>query len=206
MSLFLLLLTFAVTHLLAVVSPGPSFVVILRTAAVHSKRAGIIAAFAMGVVTLGWALAAWFGLAALFAIFPWVYTGFKLAGAAYLIFLAIQLWRHAGDRFEIENVVGAETKGDWQAFKLGFLTQISNPKVAIFFGSIFVAILPPSPGEGLMAIVFAIVFLNEFVWYAFLATIMASKPVRQRYVAAKPKLDRLTGTFLGFLGARIAVD
>ncbi len=206
MTLFFLLLTFTVTHLLAVMSPGPSFVVILRTAAVRSKRAGIIVAFAMGIVTLGWALAAWFGLAVLFALFPWVYAGFKLAGAAYLIFLAIQLWRHAGDRFEFENVADAGTKGDWQAFKLGALTQIANPKVAIFFGSIFVAILPPSPSSGLMALVFAIVFLNEFVWYAFLATIMASKPVRQRYVSAKPILDRVTGTFLGFLGVRIAID
>lgn len=206
MATFLVLLTFGLTHLLAVMSPGPSFIVTVRTAAAQSRRAGIWVAFGMAAITLVWALAAWFGLSALFAIAPWLYTGMKIAGGAYLVYLAIQLWRHAGKPVEMNQPGQAAAMSDWQAFRLGVLTQTANPKVAVFFGSIFVALLPQDPELFILAAAFVIVFLNEFFWYALVALVMAAPPVRRRYISAKAVLDRVTGTFLGLLGIRIAID
>jgi len=202
-----ILVTFALTHLAAVISPGPSFIVALRVSLAGSIRAGLASAFGMGIGTLIWALAAWFGLSALFAIAPFLFTVMKLAGALYLFYLAVMLWRHARQPVDLDMALH-ETPRSAQAavlraFRIGLLTQLSNPKVAVFFGSIFVAILPPDPSAATLVAVFAIVFLNEFLWYALVSALFAAKRVRARYIGFKPLIDRLTGTFLAALGVRL---
>src|SRR6266850_8567462 len=87
----------AVVHLLAVASPGPSTVLVIQTAAVAGRRGGLLAALAMMAGALLWAAAALFGLQALFARFEWLYLAFRVGGAIYLFYLAVQLWRHARD-------------------------------------------------------------------------------------------------------------
>ena len=70
----------ALVHLLAVASPGPSTVLVIQTAAVSGRRAGLLAAFAMMLGALAWAAAALYGLQVLFARFEWLYVGFRIAG------------------------------------------------------------------------------------------------------------------------------
>ena len=129
-------------HLLAVASPGPSTVLVIQTAAVAGRRGGLLAAFAMMVGAMIWAVAALFGLQALFAHFDWLYVAFRIAGALYLIYLAVMLWRHAGDPLPDVTVTGKRLTG-WQGFFRALLLQLSNPKIMVFFGSIFLSLLPP---------------------------------------------------------------
>ena len=125
----------AVVHLLAVASPGPSTVLVVQTAAVAGRRAGLVAAFAMALGALAWAAAALYGLQALFAHFTWLYRVFQVAGGLFLIYLAVMIWRHARDPLpEIEAVARG---GDWQVFTRALLLQLGNPKIMVFFGSIF---------------------------------------------------------------------
>ncbi len=204
-----ILVTFALAHLAAVASPGPSFVVVMRETLSRGTLSGVWCAFGLGLGTLIWAAAAWFGLAALFAAAPWLYAGLKLVGAAYLIYLAVQLWRHAGDPPpRMAGVDTATTRPSTDAvssLRRGVLTQLANPKVAVFFGSIFLALLPPDPAPVVLLAVFAIVFVNEVGWYAFVALVMGSAPMRRRYERLKRVIDRVTAAVLGGLGVRIAV-
>jgi threonine/homoserine/homoserine lactone efflux protein len=86
---------------------------------------------------------------------------------------------------------------------LGFLTQISNPKAAVFFGSIFVAMLPREvPGWMIVALI-AIVTINETGWYCLVSLFFGASPVRRFYLMAKRWIDRATGAFLGLLGLRL---
>ena len=88
-------------------------------------------------------------------------------------------------------------------FVRGFLTQISNPKVAVFFGSIFVAMLPQDVPMWMMLALLAIVTTNEIVWYVLVALCFGSAPVLRFYIGAKKWIDRVTGLFLGALSLRI---
>ena len=207
MTTALLLLAFALAHLAAVASPGPSFVVVVKSTLTGRRVEGVWCAFGMGLGTLNWAAAAWFGLAALFGVVPWLYTVLKLAGACYLIYLAIQLWRHAGQPLPVvtaKNAAGVSHQGALRAVRLGLLTQLANPKVAVFFGSIFLALLPPEPSHLVLAAVFLIVFVNEFAWYSLVALVIGAEPVRVRYARVKALVDRGTGLVLGGLGIRLA--
>jgi threonine/homoserine/homoserine lactone efflux protein len=196
------LLGLAVVHLLAVASPGPSTVLVIQTAAVSGRRAGLLAAFAMMLGALVWAAAALFGLQVLFARFEWLYLAFRIAGAIYLLYLAYLLLRHAGAPLPEADPSAVRT-GAWQGFLKALLLQLSNPKVMVFMGSIFISLLPAQPPAWMDATVLAIVALNEFTWFALLALVFSGGAARAFYRRTKLWLDRLMGGLLGLLGVRL---
>ncbi len=200
----------AVVHLLAVASPGPSTVLVIQTAAVSGRRAGLLAAFAMMLGALVWAAAALFGLQVLFARFEWLYLAFRIAGALYLIYLAYMLLRHAGAPLPEADPSAANPSavraGAWQGFLKALLLQLSNPKLMVFMGSIFISLLPAQPPSWMDATVLAIVAANEFAWFALLALLFSGGAARAFYRRTKLWLDRLMGGVLGLLGARLLVS
>jgi threonine/homoserine/homoserine lactone efflux protein len=199
------LLGLALVHLLAVASPGPSTVLVIQTAAVAGRRGGLLAALAMMVGALLWAAAALFGLQALFARFEWLYLAFRIGGAIYLVYLAVQLWRHARDPLPEIPIGGAAHTTGWQGFLRALLLQLSNPKIMVFFGSIFLSLLPQNLPVWMDATVLAIVALNEFAWFALLAVLFSGGPARAFYRRAKFWLDRVMGGALALLGLRLAL-
>jgi threonine/homoserine/homoserine lactone efflux protein len=199
----LTLVTIGFVQLLAVISPGPSFLVTAQTAVARSRLDGIKIALGLGAGTLLWSTAALLGLNALFRLHHWLFVGMKIAGALFLLWIAIQIFRHAKAPVELSQVNGEAAKRN--PLLRGFVTQISNPKVAVFFGSIFVTMLPQDvPGWMVVALI-AIVTTNEVLWYTLVALCFGSAPVRRFYLGAKPWIDRATGLFLGALSIRLLV-
>lgn len=204
MDYLVVLLGLAVVHLLAVASPGPSTVLVIQTSAVSGRRAGLLAALAMMLGALVWAAAALYGLQVVFARFEWLYLAFRIAGALYLLYLANMLLRHAGAPLA-EADPSVARAGAWQGFLKALLLQLSNPKVMVFMGSIFVSLLPAQPPDWMDTTVLAIVAFNEFAWFALLALVFSGGAARAFYRRTKLWLDRLMGGVLGLLGARLLV-
>ena len=200
------LLGLALVHLLAVASPGPSTVLVIQTAAVAGRHGGLLAALAMMVGALLWATAALFGLQAQFMRFDWLYLAFRFAGAVYLIYLAIMLWRHARDPLPEISVGSLAQSSGWQGFLRALLLQLSNPKIMVFFGSIFLSVLPQHMPAWMDGTVLAIVAFNEFTWFALLALLFSGGPARAFYRRAKFWLDRFMGGALALLGLRLALS
>src|SRR5688500_1592683 len=90
------LIGFAIAHMLAVASPGPSFVLVAQVAASRSRAAALVATTALTVGAAIWAAAALFGLQSLFKHADWLYLALRIGGGLYLIWLGYQLIRHAG--------------------------------------------------------------------------------------------------------------
>ena len=197
------LAVFWAVHLAAVASPGPSFVVVSRAAASGSVSKGVRVAAGLSAGTFAWAAAAWFGLSTLFAVLPALYAAVRFAGALFLIYIAVQLWRHAAEPLPASN---GEPSGSDGAFRLGVLTQLSNPKVAVFFGSVFATVLPPDPDAWTVTAAFAIVCFNEFAWYALVALAFSRPAMRRGYARAKAAIDRITGGLLAALAGRLLVS
>jgi len=195
----------ALVHLLAVASPGPSTVLVIQTSAVSGRRAGLLAAFAMMLGAVVWAAAALYGLQILFARFEWLYVAFRIAGAIYLIYLGFMLLRHAGAPLPEADPAAAQA-GVWQGFVKALLLQLSNPKVMVFMGSIFISLLPAQPPAWMDATVLAIVAINEFTWFALLALLFSGSTARAFYRRTKVWLDRIMGGALGVLGLKLALD
>lgn len=206
METFFVLAAIAAAHLIAVASPGPSLVVVVQTAISDSRGAAVLNAFGFGVGTLIWAVAALFGLATLFEIAPWLYLLVKTAGACFLLFLAYRIWMGAGTPFPTGSLHKTRERGPGENYLLGLVTQLSNPKVAIFFGSIFVTLVPRDASPGLLAAVVGLVFAIETLWYLTMAYAFSTPGVRERYVAYKASVDRASASFLGLLGIGLLLD
>lgn len=186
-------------QLLAVISPGPSFLITARTAVARSRGEGIKVAFGLGAGTVVWSTAALLGLNVLFHAVPVLFVAMKVAGALFLIYVAVMIFRHAAEPLKVEGDGGPTGN----SFLKGFLTQISNPKVAVFLGSVLLAMLPDHL-PGWMTVALIVIFtLNEIWWYSAVSLFFSSGPVRRFYLAAKVWIDRVTGLFLGTLGLRL---
>ena len=209
MTYLLPLLGLAAVHLMAAASPGPSFVLVAQTAVGSGRRAGLLAALAMMLGAVIWAAAALYGLQALFARFEWLYLAMRIGGGLYLLYLAVMLWRHAPEPLPEPSAAGDKTTGDnagaVQGFVRALLLQLGNPKVMVFFGSIFLALLPAHPPTGMQVATLAIVAFNEFTWYALITLLFSGGPARAIYRRAKFWLDRIMGGALALLGLRLAL-
>jgi RhtB (resistance to homoserine/threonine) family protein len=197
----LTLATIGLVHLLAAISPGPSFLVTARTAVARSRADGIKVALGLGAGSLVWAAAALLGLNFLFREFHWLFVGMKVAGALFLLWIAFQIFRHADDPVDMND--GARKERARNPLLRGFLTQLSNPKVVIFFGSIFVAMLPGAAPGWMIVALLAIIALNEIAWYSLVSLFFGSSSVRRVYLLLKRWIDRATGAFLGLIGLRL---
>ncbi len=196
----------ALVHLLAVASPGPSFVLIAQTAAAHSRRAALVGAFAMTVGATVWAVGAMLGLQALFARFETLYLVLRIAGGLYLVWLAIRLWRGAATAApDLPAGAGAAPLPVAGAFRRALLVQLGNPKVAVFFSSVFLALLPHDAPLWVGVAAIGIVFVNEFAWYAVVALAFSAGRAQNLYRRAKRTIDRVTGVVLGGLGLRLVL-
>lgn len=192
----------ALVHLLAVASPGPSFMLVAQAAVGSGRRAGLLAALATTVGAVAWATAALFGLQALFARFEWLHVAMQVGGALFLLWIAFQIWRHAHQPLP-EPGPGTRDAGGWKGFVHALLLALSNPKIMVFFGSIFLSVLPADMPPWMPAAALAIVAANEFVWYALVTFVFSGGPARAFYRRAKLWLDRAMAGVLGLLGARL---
>lgn len=193
----------ALLHLMAAISPGPSVLMAARIGVTEGFRAGVAVAVGIGIGGVFWACAALFGLALLFEYAPMLLTVMKIAGGAFLLFMAYKLWKSA-DAPLAQTRNGAPPRSLLSAFMLGLVTQVSNPKPAILFAAIFIGTVPASAGIGTYGALLAMVFFNETVWNILVSRIFSMQKTRATYLNLKGWIDRAFGGLLGLLGIKIA--
>lgn len=207
MSSIAILLSIVGTVLIGAMSPGPSFVLVSHTAIIRSRKAGLAAALGMGIGGAIFALLALAGLHALLVRVEWAYLLFKLFGGAYLAYLGVRIWRGASLPLPLEQAGGVDQGAPaWKSFAVGLATQLSNPKTALVYGSIFAAFLPAPPERWLFTVLPLGVFLVEAGWYVAVALVFSADRPRAVYGRVKHIVDRVAGAVLVGLGLRLILD
>lgn len=189
-----------------VISPGPSFVFVARTAVSTSRSEGIAAALGMGIGGLVFAVAALLGLQSILLAVPSVYLSLKIVGGLYLTYLGFKILNSANKpMMPIGFEAGKkDPKNIYKALILGFTAQISNPKTAIVYASVFATFLPAAPSFGFNLAVIAFVFIIEAGWYALVALVLSSQGSQAVYLRYKCWMDRVAGGVLAALGLNLA--
>ncbi len=189
--------------LAGVISPGPSFVFVAQTAVAVSRRNGVAAALGMGLGAASFAALVLFGLHAVLASVPWLYAALKIAGGAYLVYLALRIWRGAADPLVLADDAQGQQCSWRRSFMLGLGTMLSNPKAVVQYGSIFAALLPREVPAGLMLSLVPLVFVLEAGWYLIVALLLSSASPRSAYLKFKARTDRVAGGVMGLLGLKL---
>jgi threonine/homoserine/homoserine lactone efflux protein len=193
--------------LAGVLSPGPSFVMAARTAVAKSRDDGMALAFGLALGATLIAALCLAGLSAVLHAVPALYMLLKVLGGLYLAWLAWHIWKAAPQPLDIsglEQHVSGQIKAQRIAsFRLGLITQISNPKAAVVYGSVFAALLPaqfPILGSLMVA---AGVFVMEFGWMSTVVLVLSSSAPRAAYMRGKTAIDRIAAGVMGLLAARL---
>ncbi|WP_259781713.1 LysE family translocator [Aestuariispira ectoiniformans] len=186
-------------------SPGPSFVVIARVSLAQSRAEGIAAAAGLGVASMIFTCLALGGLHVVLEQVGWLYLVVKLVGGAYLVYLAYRIFTGAKEPLSMDMPVRdkKQSRGLAKAFLLGFGTQLSNPKTAIVFASVFATFLTARPEPWLYLALVPAIFMVEATWYSIVATALSSERPRRAYGRAKGWIDRIASTVLGVMGASL---
>lgn len=190
-----------VAILFGAMSPGVSFLLVARTAMSTSRRVALSVAAGLGFGALIFAVIALAGLHTLLTLVPSLYTGLKVAGGCYLLWLALKILRRPSNRV-IDSAAIDEVSVS-KAFLTGVLTQISNPHTALVFASIFSAALSKNIQPAMYIILPSMAFVIDVLWYAIVACLLSSDGPRLAYIKYRKFIDKLSGGVMAFLGLRL---
>jgi threonine/homoserine/homoserine lactone efflux protein len=197
--------TIALVWTVTVVSPGPNFLATVQAAMTHSRRAGVQVAFGIAVGTTIWATASLLGLGLLFQSAGWLYHAVRILGAAYLVFVGLRTLSSARRPVAAARPGGPEIAGA-RAVRRGLLTDLSNPKAAAFFTSLFAVTVPPAAPFWFDAGIVALVVGIAGGWYALCACLLSLGPVSALFRRAQRAVTALAGVLFVALGLRLAMD
>lgn len=186
--------------------PGPSFVLVARNSIGLSRRDGLATALGMGIGGIVFGGVALAGLYTLLQAVEWLYVGLKVAGGAYLIYMASKIWRGADRPIAMDDPRAGAAGSARKSFLAGLTTQLSNPKTAIWYGSIFAALLPQHPPLWCYLVLPPLVFAVEFGWYTLVALCFSTRRPRELYLRAKKWVDRIAAGAITLLGLRLILN
>lgn len=192
-------------QLAAAISPGPAILLAARTGLQRGFTAGAWLSVGVGLGACFWAVAALFGLSILFQLAPALLSVMKIVGALYLLWFAWNIWRHAPDPV-VADPEGAE--GPVTALsmlRLGLVTQLMNPKPALFFGTVFLTFVPPDAPAWAYAAILAMVFINDTGCAMLVSRVFSFERTRRAYLGLKTVFERLFGGLMALLGLKLAL-
>ncbi len=200
--------TFLIAAIILNITPGADTMYILGRSISQGKKAGILSALGISAGSLIHCIVAAFGLSVIIATSAIAFGIIKYLGAGYLIVLGVKvLMKKSNKEFEFEKLNPKKTS-NWNIFVSGILTNILNPKVALFF----LAFLPQfinanNTTNALPFIVLGLTFIaTGTIWCLALAWFSAklSSKIRKNY-KIKTSLDKITGGIFIALGVKLAL-
>lgn len=205
LSLWTSLTTIISVWIITVLSPGPNFFATAHIATTQSRERGLILSLGIAVGTAIWATASLIGLGLLFETAAWLYQIVKLAGGGYLVYMGVRTILSAR-RSPTAPEMAVRTVSAKTAFWRGIVVDLSNPKAAIFFTSLFALAVPAGAPVWFQGMVVAIVTIVAGGWYALVACAVSFRPVARVLERTRTLVAYVTGGVFIAIGARIATD
>ena len=165
------LISIAVIHFFALISPGPDFFFVTQSAIRQSRSHALFAALGISLSILVWSICAISGLHYLFQKMVWLQQVLTILGGIYLFYLGIQLFKSALSKPQdsASPVHSSPSKSRLTLLLQGFLTNMANPKALVYFSSVFaLAINTDSPLSTQSSLLF-LIWIESLVWFALVA-------------------------------------
>ena len=188
-------------HLVALVSPGPDFVVVCRNSLLYSRTIGIYTAvgFGLGIcIHISYAV---FGLSWLIANNELIFTVIQYLGAFYLMLIGIQSLRSFQSQIGQETTTSSSRISPFRAVRIGFITNVLNPKATLFFLGLFSTMLNPTVGELTLVVIAVLLVVTTILWFSLVALLIS----HSRFTTVLKRYEKTAHQFFGVLLIGIGV-
>ncbi|MEL0630437.1 LysE family translocator [Psychromonas aquatilis] len=199
-------LALTIIHLLAVMSPGPDFAIILRQSISFGRKTAILTSFGIGAgiaVHVGYTL---LGIGLLISQSPTLMMVAKLIGAAYISYLGVNLLRSqpstAGNNIRIDN----NPKHQKKAFMMGFMTNVFNPKVTLFFLAIFTTVVSANTPIFVQSFYGLWIIVTSIAWFSLVSFLFSKPVVRQKFLKNGHWFERVMGVILLIFAIKLVLE
>ncbi|MBH3000342.1 LysE family transporter [Serratia marcescens] len=196
--------TVAGVHLLASMMPGPDFLYVSTASVSKSRNAALASVLGITAGVAIWGFIALTGLSVLLNSMAWLQQGIQIFGGLYLCWIGFQMLIDSGKQTGTATTFAkSETISIQRVFLRGLLTNLSNPKVFVYFGSIFSLFvgddIPPQARWVLLVMMMAV----SFLWFSLVATFFSLPRVKQGYQKCASKINKIAGVLFTGLGLHL---
>ncbi len=199
---------FLTASLLLVLSPGSDTIYIVSRSVAQGRMAGLLSSLGIGTGVLIHICAAALGLTAILATSATAFLVVKYVGALYLIYLGIRTWLERSGPLDPEQA-RLPAASHWTIFRQGLLSDVLNPKMAVFFLAFLPQfIVPDNPARGVAFVLLGSVIVAFFVVWATILVLGSSALTSylRRHRRIGGYLNRATGMIFVGLGVRLALE
>jgi RhtB (resistance to homoserine/threonine) family protein len=200
-----LIATVTIVHLLALISPGPDFIVACRNAIQYSRKIGIWTAVGFGIGVCVHMSYAFFGLTWVISQSNFLLSSVKYLGAVYLIYLGISSLFLKNIKIKLTTDQNSDQIKWYTATKMGLLTNLLNPKASLFFLSLFTLVIGPEINPTVMTILTLILVSTTVLWFSLVAIFLTHQKMRNLFENNQKQINTFFGVILIVIGIRIGL-
>ncbi len=201
-----IILTVAFVHLLAVISPGPDFVMITRNSLKYSRKTGFYSAIGLGLGIIIHVIYSLIGIGLIISQSILLFNAIKLLGAGYLIYLGYKSLTSKSSNIDIKSRHIKMDISKIKAIKIGFLTNVLNPKATLFFLSLFTLVINPNTPFFIKVFMGIEMSIVTFLWFAFVAYLVSHNIVKTKIGRIQHVAEKFIGIVLIGLGVKVALS
>jgi len=198
------IISLACLQIIALISPGPDFAVIVRNSLIYSRKTALLTAFGISLGIMVHVSYTALGLGLIISRTDWLFTIFKYIGASYLLYIGFKgiLARKNTLNLDEKEVIKKDISPLAAVFS-GFLTNALNPKAMLFFLSLFSVVVAPNTPALVMVIYSFIIFITTLLWFSLVALCLSGGKTRKYFRSYSHWIDRITGSLLILIGIKL---
>jgi|TARA_B110000914_G_scaffold127930_1_gene111599 threonine/homoserine/homoserine lactone efflux protein len=194
-------LTIAVLHFFAVSSPGPDYVIVTRQSVRSGRSAALFTSLGIAFGILVHSFAAMTGLTYIISSNPLIFLYLKILAALYLAYLGfISIFQSSSVNQSSSDILSTDSL---YSFRIGFITNVLNPKAILFFVTVFSIVLDSSTSLILLAFYGSYMAVATFVWFSLVAYLFTNPEIIRKYSHFLPKFEKILGCLLLLIAFQI---
>ena len=197
------ILSLAGLNMIALISPGPDFAVIVRNSLIYCRKTAFLTSLGIALGILVHVSYTLLGLGLVIKESVWLFMGLKYLGAIYLLYIGYKGLKAKKMALSLGNVRYHADISPTSAIRTGFLTNALNPKCMLFIMSLFSVVIPSTTPMLIMVIYGVIIFIETLAWFSFVGFCLSGKRTREKFNAAGHWIERATGGILVMLGIKL---
>ena len=196
-------LTIAILHFFAVSSPGPDFIIVTRQSIRSGRTAAIFTSLGIASGILVHSFAAITGLTYIISSNPLVFLYLKIIASIYLGYLGFISIFNSSSITQYTSNQSTSDQNFLYSYRIGFITNILNPKAILFFITVFSIVVDSSTSVLSLGIYGAYMSIATFIWFTFISYIFTNTTLINKYRNSLPIFEKILGCILLLIASQI---